>query len=107
MMASQVFASHLISALVRMMYGYKYEDMGSFRAIRRDALARLGMTEMTYGWNLEMQVRALQCGLQVREVPVHYRCRSGGVSKVSGDVRASVKAAWRIMGVLLRTRGKR
>ncbi len=107
---SQVFAGHLIGWLVRLMYGYRYTDMGAFRAIRKDALLTLGMTEMTFGWNLEMQVRAVQCGLRIVEVPVSYRCRVAGVSKVSGNLRASVKTAWRIFGVLARTRagkGKR
>lgn len=101
---SQVFAAHLIGALVNLMYGFCYTDMGAFRAIRRDAFEKLGMTEMTFGWNLEMQVRALQRGLRIVEVPVSYRCRAAGESKVSGNVRASIKTAWRIFGVLLRTR---
>ena len=58
--------------------------MGPFRAITRDALGRLQMREETYGWNLEMQMRAAQCGLRIREIPVSYRNRAGGVSKVAG-----------------------
>ena len=104
MNVSQVFAAHLIGALVNLMYGFRYTDMGAFRAIRRDAFEKLGMTEMTFGWNLEMQVRAIQRGLRIVEVPVSYRCRAAGESKVSGNVRASIKTAWRIFGVLLRTR---
>jgi glycosyltransferase involved in cell wall biosynthesis len=99
---SQLIAAHLIGALVRLLYGFRYTDMGPFRAIRRDALARMRMSEMTYGWNLEMQIRAVQLGLRVLEVPVDYGCRIGGESKVSGDLRASVKAAWRILGVFFR-----
>jgi hypothetical protein len=76
--------------------------MCAFRAIRRDSLASLGMRERTYGWNLEMQIRALQKGLRVAEIPVGYRTRYGGVSKVSGDFRASLKAAQRILEVLFR-----
>ena len=104
MNVSQVLAAHLIGALVNLMYGFRYTDMGAFRAIRRDAFEKLGMTEMTFGWNLEMQVRAVQRGLRIVEVPVSYRCRAAGESKVSGNVRASIKTAWRIFGVLLRTR---
>ena len=106
MNASQVFAAHLIGALVKLMYGFRYTDMGAFRAIRRDAFEKLGMTEMTFGWNLEMQVRAIQRGLRIVEVPVRYRCRAAGESKVSGNLRAGIQAAWRIVGVLLRTRRK-
>jgi len=101
---SQVFAAHLIGALVKMMYGFRYTDMGAFRAIRRESLEKLGMTEMTFGWNLEMQVRAVQVGLRILEVPTDYKCRTAGESKVSGNLMASVKTAWRIFGVLVRTR---
>lgn len=62
------------------------------------------MQEMTYGWNLEMQIKALKIGLRVVEIPVDYRCRIGGESKVSGNMRASVKAGVRILGVFLRVR---
>jgi hypothetical protein len=89
-----------------MLYGFQYTDMCAFRVIRRDVLERMQMREMTFGWNLEMQIKAVQMGLRVREIPVDYRCRTGGVSKVSGDWKASVKAAWRILGVFWRVRGK-
>jgi hypothetical protein len=59
---------------------------------------------MTYGWNIEMQIKAVQDGLRIVEVPVDYRRRIGGRSKVSGNFGASIKAALRIFGVLLRTR---
>ncbi len=107
MLGSQVFAGHLIGTLVKMMYGFRYTDMGPFRAIRRSALEAMQMCEMTYGWNLEMQVKALRMGLRVREVPVDYRRRIGGESKVSGNFAASIKAATRIFGVLLRTGSQR
>ena len=60
------------------------------------------MSELTYGWNLEMQIKAAQKELRIREITVDYRARFGGVSKVSGDWKASIKAATRIMEVLLR-----
>jgi glycosyltransferase involved in cell wall biosynthesis len=101
---SQVFAAHLIGTLVKAMYGFRYTDMGAFRAIRRESLEKLRMTEMTFGWNLEMQVRAVQVGLRILEVPTDYKCRTAGESKVSGNLIASVKTAWRIFGVLVRTR---
>lgn len=104
MLASQVFAGWLVGTLLRLMYpaGYHFSDMGPFRAIRRSALERMRMRERTYGWNIEMQVRALQLGLRVREVSVNYRVRRAGVSKVSGDLWASCKAAVRILEVLFR-----
>lgn len=103
MLPSQVFAGKIVGLLLRVLYGVRYTDMGPFRAIRRSSLEQLKMTEMTYGWNLEMQVKAAKQGLRIREVAVDYRCRIGGVSKVSGDVRASVKTGIRILAVLLRT----
>lgn len=102
--AAQAFAAKLIGALVKMLYGFRYTDMGPFRAIRRDALERMQMREMTYGWNLEMQVKAVKMGLRVVEIPVDYRCRIGGESKVSGNLAASFKAGVRILGVLVRVR---
>src|SRR5579875_4168918 len=102
MLGSQVFAAHLISSLVRVLYGFKYTDMGPFRAIRRDALERMQMREMTYGWNLEMQIKAVRVKLRIEEIPVYYRSRIGGESKVSGNAWASMKAAVRILGVLVR-----
>jgi glycosyltransferase involved in cell wall biosynthesis len=104
LLGSQVFAAKLIGALVKGMYGFRYTDMGPFRAIRRDALDRMQMRETTYGWNLEMQIKAVKMKLRIREIPVDYRCRIGGQSKVSGNAWASVKAGVRILGVLMRVR---
>jgi len=102
MLASQIFAAHLVGFLVHLLQGVRYTDMGPFRAIRRSAFEQLPMSEMTYGWNLEMQIRAAQHKLRILEIPVSYRCRIGGVSKVSGNLGASIKAATRILGVVLR-----
>jgi glycosyltransferase involved in cell wall biosynthesis len=102
MLGSQVFAGHLVGTLVKLTSGFRYTDMGPFRAIRRSSFDQLGMSELTYGWNLEMQIRAVQKKLRIREIPVDYRKRIGGISKVSGDLRASAKAAVRIMEVLFR-----
>jgi len=102
MQASQVFAGYLIGWMVRMFYGFRYTDMCAFRAMRRDTLEAMKMSEMTFGWNLEMQIKAVKMGLRVKEVPVYYRRRIGGESKVSGNLAASVKAAWRIFGVFVR-----
>lgn len=104
MLASQIFAGHLIGWLVKIFYGFRYTDMGAFRVIRRGALEQMKMSEMTYGWNLEMQIKAVQGKLRILEVPVAYRCRIGGESKVSGNLAASFKAAIRILAVLIRTR---
>jgi glycosyltransferase involved in cell wall biosynthesis len=92
----QVAAGYLAGALTRLLYGVSYTDMCAFRAIRREALDRLGMREMTYGWNLEMQMRAARAGLRILEMPVDHRRRIGGESKVSGTVLGTLKASARI-----------
>jgi hypothetical protein len=79
-----------------LLYRVHYTDMCAFRAIRRDALTRLDMRETTYGWNIEMQMKAARAGLRILEIPVPYRCRAGGSSKVAGTVRGSIRAGWRI-----------
>jgi len=102
MLGSQIFAAHLVSTVLRIFQGVRYTDMGPFRAIRRRSLNELQMSELTYGWNLEMQISAARNKLRILEIPVDYRKRIGGTSKVSGDFRASVKAATRILEVLFR-----
>lgn len=92
----QVAAGRLAGVLLHATYGVRFTDMSPFRAIRADRLIALRMGEATYGWNLEMQMRAAAFGLVCREVPVDHRCRRGGVSKVSGNLVAGLKAAFRI-----------
>jgi glycosyltransferase involved in cell wall biosynthesis len=98
----QVLSGRVAGLILRLLYGVRYSDMCPFRAIRRDALDRLGMREPTYGWNLEMQMRAARVGLRILEVPVNHRCRSGGQSKVSGTLRGTFVAGTRIITTLLR-----
>src|SRR6185312_3607933 len=93
----QIFAGYALGAAVGLLYGVRYTDMGPMRAIRRDALLGLGMREMSYGWNIEMQMRAARAGLAIIEIPVAHRCRAGGVSKVSGNLAGTLKASWRIL----------
>jgi glycosyltransferase involved in cell wall biosynthesis len=85
---AQIVAGHLAGLLIRGLYGARFTDMSPFHAIRRGALASLGMREATFGWNLEMQMRVAAAGLRAIEVPVGQRRRSGGVSKVSGSAAA-------------------
>ena len=106
MLGSQIFAAHLIGRLVKLLYGFRYTDMGPFRVIRRSSLEAMRMQERTYGWNLEMQIKAVRMGLRIREVPVNYKRRIGGVSKVSGNWRASLVAGRRILGVFWRVKGR-
>jgi glycosyltransferase involved in cell wall biosynthesis len=98
----QVFAGRIAGLLLRFLYGVRYTDMCPFRAIRRDALEKLEMKEATYGWNLEMQMRAARARLRILEVPVNHRCRTGGESKVSGTFRGTFLAGARIVTTLFR-----
>ena len=87
---------------MRLVCGTRYSDMCAFRAIRRDALLDLGMREPTYGWNIEMQMRAAQAGLRILEIPAAYRRRSGGDSKVAGSLRGTLRAGARIIATFAR-----
>jgi hypothetical protein len=98
----QVFAGRIAGWLLQLLYGVRYTDMCPFRAICRDALDRLGMKEQTYGWNLEMQMRAARARLRILELPVNHRCRTGGESKVSGTLRGTFVAGTRIIATLFR-----
>lgn len=98
----QRLAGWLAGVLCRLAYGTRYTDMSPFRAIRRHQLAQLDMREETYGWNLEMQMQAARTGLRILEIPVDHRRRSGGVSKVSGNLFGSLAAAVRIARTFVR-----
>jgi glycosyltransferase involved in cell wall biosynthesis len=98
----QVIAAYVGGLLLRLMYGARFSDLSPFRAIRRDVLDRLGMSDMTYGWNLEMLMRIAAAGLPAREIAVGQRRRVGGVSKVSGNVIAGIKAACSIAATFVR-----
>ncbi|HKS31962.1 MAG TPA: glycosyltransferase family 2 protein [Chthoniobacterales bacterium] len=102
MNAQQIFAGYLAGFLIRALYGVRYTDMSPFRAIRRDALRKLAMREETYGWNLEMQMKAARSGLRILEIPVDHRCRTGGESKVSGTLRGTFVASFRILTTFLK-----
>lgn len=104
LLPQQIVGNRVATVLLRLLYGVRVTDIGPFRVIRRETLMGLGMQEMTYGWSVEMIARAARAGLIVREVPVTYRNRAGGVSKVSGNLRASITAGYRIIGATLRSR---
>jgi glycosyltransferase involved in cell wall biosynthesis len=96
-----LFGNWLASRLLRLLYGQRVTDLGPFRAIRATALAALGMEDRGYGWTVEMQIKAARAGLRVVEVPVRYRKRIG-TSKITGSLRASVKAGCVILGTLFK-----
>jgi len=98
----QIFSGRIAGLILRLLYDVRYTDMCPLRAIRRSALESLGMCEQTYGWNLEMQMKAARAGLRVLEIPVNHRRRAGGESKVSGTLRGTFVAGARIVTTLLR-----
>jgi hypothetical protein len=102
MSVHQVFAGWLLGLGIGALTGTRYRDMCAYRAISRDALAALDMREMTYGWNIEMQIKAAQAGLRIREIPLPYRCRAGGTSKVAGSLQGTIRASWRILATFVR-----
>ena len=96
------FGNALATSLIRLLYGFSYSDLGPFRAIRFSSLLDLGMKDCTYGWTVEMQIKAVRHGLRITEVPVHYRKRAGGKSKVSGTLRGTVLAGYKILWTVFR-----
>ena len=93
------FGNALACALIRLLYGHRYTDLGPFRAIRFEAYRRLGMADRDFGWTCEMQVKALRRKLRVAEVPVSYR-RRVGVSKITGTMTGTLRAGWKILGTV-------
>jgi glycosyltransferase involved in cell wall biosynthesis len=98
----QLAAGRIIGAIVGLASGQHYTDMCAYRAIGRDTLLALDMREMTYGWNLEMQMKAAMSGLRIQELPVPYARRIGGRSKVAGSLPGTLRAGSRILLTLLR-----
>ncbi len=96
MLWHQLLAGRLAGAGIGLAYRVRYSDMCAFRAIDRAALHRLGLREMGYGWNLEMQIQAARARLRILEVPLPYRRRAAGASKVAGSLRGTLQACWNI-----------
>jgi glycosyltransferase involved in cell wall biosynthesis len=90
------------TSMIRAIYGQRYTDLGPFRAIRLPALVALGMRDENFGWTVEMQVKAARSGMRIAEVPVSYRQRVGGESKISRTIRGTVGASYKIIFTILR-----
>lgn len=95
------FGNWLATRLIRLLYGVSYTDLGPFRAVRFRALEQMGMRDRDFGWTVEMQVKAARLGLRIVEVPVRYRRRIG-VSKVTGTVRGTIGAGYKILYTIFR-----
>jgi len=98
----QRWGNGLATRLMRLFWGVEYTDLGPFRAIRRTSLEALGMTDQNFGWTVEMQIKAALAGLKVMELPVQYRARILGRSKISGTVRGTALAASKILYTIFR-----
>ncbi len=92
----------LAAGMIHRLYGLPLTDLSPFRAVRRQKLLALNMVEMTYGWPTEMIVKAARSGWRIRELPVRYRLRLGGRSKISGTLRGTVLATYFILNTILR-----
>ncbi|MCY7352706.1 MAG: glycosyltransferase family 2 protein [Cytophagaceae bacterium] len=101
MMPQQIVGNWLATTLLRWLYGVRYTDLGPFRAIRFKTLLDLDMRDTTYGWTVEMQLKAAKQTLSVREVPVRYRRRIG-TSKISGTLKGTLFAGWKIITTIFR-----
>lgn len=97
----QIFGNWLACNLMKIMYGYRYRDLGPFRAIKLNKLQEIGMEDKTYGWTVEMQVKALKLKMNVQQVDVSYRKRIGH-SKISGTVKGSVLAGYKIITTIFK-----
>lgn len=101
MTPQQVFGNWLATTLIRWFYGVSYTDLGPFRAVRYSSLMAIGMTDTNYGWTVEMQLKAAKLKLRTLDVPVNYRQRIG-VSKVSGTVKGTIMAGYKIIFTIFR-----
>jgi len=97
----QVFGNWLATNLLKLLYGAKFTDLGPFRAIRYNSLMELDMRDKTYGWTVEMQLKAVKSNLKYMEVPVKYRVRTGK-SKISGTVKGTIMAGYKILWTIFK-----
>lgn len=101
MMPQQIFGNWLATTLIRIIYGYEFTDLGPFRALKYPVLVAMDMEDKTFGWTVEMQVKAAKMKLKTAEVPVKYRKRIGK-SKVSGTIRGSILAGHKILWTIFK-----
>lgn len=101
MMPQQIFGNWLATSLIKLIYGYEFTDLGPFRAIKYEKLLLIDMKDKTFGWTVEMQVKAAKLKLKCVEVPVKYRVRIG-VSKVSGTIKGTILAGHKILWTIFK-----
>jgi glycosyltransferase involved in cell wall biosynthesis len=93
------WGNRLATFFLRLLYGFRFTDLGPFRAVRAESLKALNMCDKNFGWTIEMQIKAVRQGLRIQETPVRYRHRIGS-SKISGTVSGSIKAGWKILYII-------
>lgn len=98
----QFFGNRLACVLMRLFWGARFTDLGPFRAITPDALTRLDVRDQNFGWTVEMQISAVRHHLRIKEIPVPYRNRIHGKSKISGTLNGVLKAGYKILYVIAR-----
>ena len=103
MTVQQIFGNWLATRLLKIFYDVRYTDLGPFRAIRYDKLMEINMQDTTYGWTVEMQLKAAKLKMNIVEVPVNYRKRIG-FSKISGTLKGSVLAGYKIINTIFKYR---
>jgi hypothetical protein len=103
MTIQQLFGNWLATKLLKIFYGVSYTDLGPFRAIRYNKLLEINMQDTTYGWTVEMQIKAAKLKMKTCEVPVSYRQRIG-FSKISGTVKGTVMAGYKIITTIFKYR---
>lgn len=101
MTPQQIFGNWLATSLIKLFYKVEFTDLGPFRSIRFDKLLQIDMRDQTYGWTVEMQVKAAKYGLNCMEIPVNYRRRIG-ISKVSGTVKGTIMAGYKILWTIIK-----
>lgn len=101
MTPQQIFGNWLATRLIKFFYGVKFTDLGPFRAVDYKTLIKMNMQDKTYGWTVEMQLKAAKMGIKVVEVPVKYRARIG-FSKISGTVKGTVMAGYKIITTIFK-----
>jgi len=104
MTPQQVFGNWLATRLIRWFYKVTFTDLGPFRAIKYQQLLDIDMQDQTYGWTVEMQVKAAKMKLKCTEVPVNYRKRRTGKSKVSGTIKGTILAGYKIIKTIFQYR---
>lgn len=101
MTPQQIFGNWLATTLIKRIYGYRFTDLGPFRAVKYDSLLKINMEDPDFGWTVEMQVKAAKLGMNCKEIAVNYRQRIG-ISKISGTIKGTILAGHKILWTIFK-----